>query len=56
VKGNALLTFIWWAGHDGQKSATALEYAPLPHKVVQMVEKTVQSMTVQGKAVLASSK
>ena len=56
TKGDALLKFIWWAEHEGQKSAAALDYAPLPEKVVHMVEKTLKSMTVQGKPVLASSK
>ena len=54
VKGNALLKFLWWAVHDGQKSAPALDYAPLPQAVVQKVEKTLRSMTVQGKPTLAS--
>ncbi len=56
AKGDALLKFLWWAEHDGQKSAPSLDYAPLPHKVVQMVEQTLKSMTVQGKPVLASGK
>jgi len=56
VKGNALLKFLWWAVHDGQKSAPALDYAPLPQAVVQKVEKTLRSMTVQGKPTLASSR
>ncbi len=55
-KGDALLKFIWWAAHDGQKSAPALDYGPLPHAVVQKVEKTLKSMTVQGKPTLASAK
>jgi phosphate transport system substrate-binding protein len=56
VKGQALLQFIWWAQHEGQKAAAALDYAPLPKPVVQKVERTLKSMTVQGKQVLASSK
>src|SRR5260370_8959 len=34
AKGDALLKFSWWAVHDGQKSASALDYAPLPQSVV----------------------
>ena len=55
-KGEALLQFLWWAQHDGQKLAPALEYAPLPGPVVTKVENTLRKITVQGKAVLATSK
>jgi phosphate transport system substrate-binding protein len=55
-KGNALLKFIWWAEHEGQKDASALDYAPLPKPVVHKVEQTLKGMTVNGKPVLASSK
>jgi phosphate transport system substrate-binding protein len=51
-----LLQFLWWAAHDGQKLASALEYAPLPASVVTKVESTLRKLTVQGKAVLAASK
>ena len=54
VKGDALLKFVWWAEHDGQKAAPALDYAPLPKAVVAKVEATLKKMTVAGKAVLAS--
>jgi phosphate transport system substrate-binding protein len=56
AKGDALLKFIWWAVHDGQKSATSLDYAPLPHSVVAKVENTLKAMTVQGKPVLATNR
>ncbi|MFL5401056.1 MAG: phosphate ABC transporter substrate-binding protein PstS [Myxococcales bacterium] len=56
AKGEALLQFVWWAAHDGQKLASALEYAPLPAPVVSKVESTLRKLTVQGKAVLAASK
>jgi phosphate transport system substrate-binding protein len=55
-KGDALLKFIWWAEHEGQKSAASLDYAPLPKSLVKKVEATLKKMTVQGKAVLAASK
>jgi phosphate transport system substrate-binding protein len=55
-KGKALLQFLWWAVHDGEKAASSLDYAPLPKPVVHKVESTLKKMTVQGKAVLASSK
>jgi phosphate transport system substrate-binding protein len=56
VKGQALVHFLWWAIHDGQKMAAALDYAPLPAPLVKKVESTLQSITVQGKAVLANRK
>jgi len=55
-KGDALLKFLWWAEHEGQKGAAALDYAPLPKSVVEKVEGTLKGMTVNGKPVLASSK
>jgi phosphate transport system substrate-binding protein len=55
AKGAALLKFLWWAIHDGQKSAGALDYAPLPMPVVEKMEQTLKGMTVNGKPVLASS-
>jgi phosphate transport system substrate-binding protein len=56
VKGEALLRFVWWAEHEGQKSAGSLDYAPLPKPVVEKVEATLKKMTVGGKAVLASGR
>jgi len=52
-KGEALLRFLWWAIHDGQKGAAQLDYAPLPEAVVKKVESTLKSMTAAGKPVLA---
>jgi phosphate transport system substrate-binding protein len=56
VKGDALLKFVWWAEHDGQKLAPSLDYAPLPAPVVAKVEATLKKMTVAGKAVLAAGR
>ncbi|GAC1337155.1 MAG: phosphate ABC transporter substrate-binding protein PstS [Myxococcales bacterium] len=56
AKGTALLHFIWWAVHDGQKSAAALDYAPLPKAAVKKIDATLRKLKVQGKAVLAASK
>ena len=55
-KGEAMARFLWWAEHDGQKQASALDYAPLPKSLLKKVEKTLESITVQGKAVLAARK
>jgi phosphate transport system substrate-binding protein len=51
AKGEALVRFLWWATHEGQKFAEPLDYAPLPLAVVKKVEATLKSMTVQGKPV-----
>lgn len=48
-----LLTFIWWAVHQGQSYATsgALRYAPLPSNVVKGDEANIKSITYNGKPV-----
>jgi phosphate transport system substrate-binding protein len=51
AKGEALVQFLWWAIHDGQKAAAPLDYAPLPRSVVQKVEQTVRELSVEGKPV-----
>ncbi len=52
VKGKALVDFLWWATHDGQKYAPTLLYASLPKSLVQRIEGTLKSVTAQGKAML----
>lgn len=54
-KGKALVEFLWWAVHDGQKLAAPLDYAPLPKAVVAHVEATLRGITAGGKKVLASN-
>ncbi|BAS28869.1 phosphate ABC transporter substrate-binding protein PstS [Limnochorda pilosa] len=51
-KGQALVDFLWWAVHDGQKLARQLEYAPLPANVVKMVEEKIASITYDGQPLL----
>ncbi|MBS2028116.1 MAG: phosphate ABC transporter substrate-binding protein PstS [Deltaproteobacteria bacterium] len=55
TKGPAIVKFLWWAIHDGQKVAPALDYAPLPEPVVKKVEAALKTITVQGKPALASN-
>jgi len=56
-KGEALVRFLWWATHDGQKLAVPLDYAPLPVAVVAQVEQALRGITVLGKPVdLASAR
>jgi phosphate transport system substrate-binding protein len=50
AKGKALVDFLWWATHDGQKMAPELVYAPLPSEVVQKDEDKIKSITFQGSA------
>jgi len=55
VKARALLEFVWWATHDGQRFCNALGYATLPTRVVQLEEQRLKSITVNGQPVLPSN-
>lgn len=50
IKGKAVVDFLWWAVHDGEKFVRDLHYAPLPADVVKKVEAKINSMTSGGKA------
>jgi phosphate transport system substrate-binding protein len=54
AKGAALVNFLWWGIHDGQKAAPGLHYAPLPAAIVTRDEAKLKSVTSGGKAVLAA--
>lgn len=54
VKGRALVQFLWWAIHDGEKDAAQLLYAAAPAPVVKIDEGLVRQVTYQGKALLAA--
>ncbi|MBD3343774.1 MAG: phosphate ABC transporter substrate-binding protein PstS [Chitinivibrionales bacterium] len=45
VKAKALVDLLWWMTHEGQKFTKALDYAPLPAKVVPAAEKLISSVT-----------
>lgn len=49
AKGKALVDFLWWALHDGEKFATDLKYAPLPDEIVKRAEEKINSITSGGK-------
>lgn len=49
MKGKALVDFLWWATHDGEKMAKELLYAPLPSQVIEKAEQKIKSITYQGK-------
>jgi len=50
AKGKALVDFLWWAVHDGERYTKDLLYAPLPAEVVRRVETKLNSVTSGGKA------
>jgi phosphate transport system substrate-binding protein len=51
AKGAALVRFLAWAVHDGQRFAGPLDYAPLPPAVVEKVSAKLRTLTVQGRPV-----
>lgn len=55
ANARALLEFLWWAAHEGQHFATDLGYAPLPARVVQLLEARLRTVTVGGRAVLPAN-
>ena len=54
AKGRALVRFLWWAVHDGQKHASPLLYAPLPAAVVKQIEARIGQISFGGKPLLAA--
>jgi phosphate transport system substrate-binding protein len=50
AKGKALVQFLKWAIHDGQKMEAALDYAPLPKSVVEKMDKTLRQINYKGKS------
>jgi phosphate transport system substrate-binding protein len=49
AKGKALVDFLWWGIHDGEKFAKDLQYAPLPDEIVKRAEEMINSITSGGK-------
>lgn len=50
ARGKALVQFLKWAIHDGQKMEAALEYAAIPTPVVEKMEKTLRQINYKGKS------
>ena len=48
-KGKAVVNFLWWGIHDGQKFAKDLQYAPLPDEIVKRSEAKINSLASGGK-------
>jgi phosphate transport system substrate-binding protein len=44
AKGKKLVDFVKWAIHDGEASAPALDYAPLPKNVVSMLDQRLNTI------------
>ena len=57
AKAKPLVNMLWWTFHDpsAAKTATELNYAPVPAKALEPIEKTLQSLTCEGKAILPAS-
>lgn len=51
-KGTALVNFLNWVIHDGQKLAPPMQYAPLPQNLVDKEEAMLKTITYQGKPLL----
>jgi len=47
-KGKALVDFLWWAIHDGEK-LTGTDFAPLPAEIAKRAEAKINSITSGGK-------
>ncbi len=50
AKGKAIVDFLWWGIHDGERFAKELLYAPLPPDVVKKAETKINSVTANGAA------
>ena len=48
TKGKALVDFLRWGIHDGEKFAKDLQYAPLPDEIVKRTEAIIDSITSGG--------
>jgi phosphate transport system substrate-binding protein len=44
----ALVDFLWWTTHDGQRYAQELDYAPLAPEVQASVEQALKTVTYKG--------
>ena len=52
TKGQELANVLWWAIHDGQQYANALNYPILPASAVTKAENEILSMKYQGQPLL----
>ena len=54
AKGKALVEYLWWALHDGEKHAPNLHYATLPDEIVKRAEAKINSITANGSPLRSS--
>ena len=52
AKGQAMVYYLWWSIHDGQRFTTDLLYAPLSAEAVKKAEAEIKSITYQGQPLL----
>jgi phosphate transport system substrate-binding protein len=52
ARGGALVRFLWWAVHEGQKLSADLGYAPLPPSLVARAENALREIRSEGKPLL----
>ncbi len=52
AKGKAIARFVWWALHDGQKSAANLDYGPIPDSLLPRIETALKALKAGGQAAL----
>lgn len=52
-RGKALVDFLWWAIHDGQRMAKDMGYAPLPAEIVTKSEAKIKSIVYSGQPLFA---
>jgi phosphate transport system substrate-binding protein len=55
TRGGALVRFLWWAIHDGQRLAADLGYAPLTPALVTRAESALREVTSDGKQLLGGA-
>ena len=53
VKGEALAKYLWWGLHEGQKFSKALDYAPIPAKVLSKIEGRLKELRSGDKKLLS---
>ncbi len=55
-QARALVEFLWWATHEGQEFAGAMDYAPLSEGVRAKVEAALRAATFKGEVVLSAGR
>ncbi len=50
-QAQALVDFLWWASHDGQKISTEMGYAPIAPAVQKKIEEAIKSLSFGGKPI-----